>query len=65
MKSALHVLMVASENDGIKTPSGQDAKAGGIGDVVRDVAPALASLHNCRITVVVPCLLYTSDAADE
>ncbi len=54
MKSALHVLMVASENDGIKTPAGQDAKAGGIGDAVRDVAPALASLNNCRITVVVP-----------
>ncbi|MGH8470399.1 MAG: glycogen synthase [Gammaproteobacteria bacterium] len=54
MKSALHVLMVASENDGIKTAAGQDAKAGGIGDVVRDIAPALASLHNCRITVVIP-----------
>ena len=54
VKSALHVLMVASENDGIKTPAGREAKSGGIGDVVRDIAPAVASLHNCRITAVVP-----------
>jgi starch synthase len=48
--------MVAAENDGIKTPKGQEAKAGGIGDVVRDTPPALAALEDkdCRVTIVVP-----------
>jgi starch synthase len=56
MAVALNVLMVAAENDGIRTPKGQEAKAGGIGDVVRDTPPALASLPNpdCRVAVAVP-----------
>jgi len=56
MTAPLHILMVAAENDGIETPKGQEAKAGGIADVVRDTPPALAALSNpdCRITVVVP-----------
>ena len=56
MTAPLHILMVAAENDGIKTPKGLEAKAGGIGDVVRDTPAALASLAHpdCRVTVVVP-----------
>jgi starch synthase len=47
----MHVLMLAAENDGIP-----EAKVGGIGDVVRDVPPALAALpgEDLRVTVVVP-----------
>src|SRR5664280_119430 len=56
MTRSLHILMVAAENDGIKTPKGLEAKAGGIGDVVRDTPPALASLSetDCDIVVVSP-----------
>lgn len=51
MTEQLNILMVASENDGLK-----DAKVGGIGDVVRDVPLALANLteQDCRVTIVVP-----------
>lgn len=44
----MHVLLVAAEND---TLAG--GKVGGVGDVIRDIAPALASLE-CNVTVVVP-----------
>jgi len=40
--------MVAAENDAL-----QGAKVGGIADVVRDIAPALAEL-GCRVDVVLP-----------
>jgi starch synthase len=43
-----HILHVAAENDALP-----GAKVGGIGDVVRDMAPALAD-WGCRVTVVVP-----------
>ena len=43
-----HILHVAAENDALP-----GAKVGGIGDVVRDIAPALADL-DCRVTVVIP-----------
>ncbi|MES9946420.1 MAG: glycogen/starch synthase [Candidatus Thiodiazotropha sp.] len=42
------VLMVAAENDAL--PGG---KVGGIGDVVRDVAPALAE-HDIKVSVLTP-----------
>jgi starch synthase len=45
---SLHVLMVAAENDAL--PGG---KVGGIGDVIRDLPPALAEL-GCTVTVVTP-----------
>ena len=44
----MHVLMVAAENDAL--PGG---KVGGIGDVLRDLPPALAALE-CAVTVVSP-----------
>lgn len=44
----LHILMVAAENDALP-----GAKVGGIGDVVRDLPPALAVL-GCTVTVVLP-----------
>ncbi len=44
----MHVLMLASENDGI-----EGGKIGGIGDVLRDVPPALAK-DGCRVTVITP-----------
>ncbi len=43
-----HILHVAAENDALP-----GAKVGGIGDVVRDIAPALAE-QGCRVTVVIP-----------
>ena len=48
MAKSLNILMVAAENDAL--PGG---KVGGIGDVVRDVPPALAA-EGCRVTVVTP-----------
>lgn len=44
----MNILMVAAENDGLPK-----AKVGGIGDVVRDVPPALAKL-GCDVKVVIP-----------
>ncbi len=44
----MHVLMVAAENDAL--PGG---KVGGIGDVIRDLPPALAEL-GCAVTVITP-----------
>lgn len=43
------ILMVAAENDALR-----GAKVGGIADVVRDIAPALAAL-GCRVDVLLPC----------
>lgn len=43
-----HILHVAAENDALP-----GAKVGGIGDVLRDIAPALADL-GCRVTVAIP-----------
>lgn len=48
MISSKSILMVASENDALP-----NAKVGGIGDVVRDLPPALARL-GCTVHVVVP-----------
>ncbi|MCP5156436.1 MAG: glycogen synthase [Ectothiorhodospiraceae bacterium] len=45
---AMHVLMAAAEDDAL--PGG---KVGGIGDVVRDLPPALARL-GCAVSVVTP-----------
>ncbi len=44
----MKILMVAAENDAI--PGG---KVGGIGDVVRDIPPALAALGH-QVDVVTP-----------
>jgi starch synthase len=44
----MHVLMVAAENDAL--PGG---KVGGIGDVLRDLPPALAEL-DCTVSVITP-----------
>lgn len=44
----MEVLFVAVENGGI-----EGGKVGGIGDVIRDLPPALAAL-GCRVTVVIP-----------
>lgn len=43
-----HILMIAAENAAL--PGG---KVGGIGDVVRDVPPALAE-RGCKVSVVIP-----------
>ena len=51
----MHVLMVAAETDGL--PGG---KVGGIGDVLRDLPPALAEL-GCQVTVVTPAYGRLSD----
>lgn len=48
MPGNLRILMVAAENDAL--PGG---KVGGIGDVVRDSAPALAA-RGCEVTVLTP-----------
>ncbi len=48
MKNRFNILMVAAENDAL--PGG---KVGGIGDVVRDVPPALAE-QGCRVHVITP-----------
>ena len=44
----MEVLFVAAENGAI-----EGGKVGGIGDVIRDLPPALAA-HGCRVTVVIP-----------
>ncbi len=44
----MHVLMVAAENDALP-----GLKVGGIGDVLRDLPPALAA-SGCRVSVVTP-----------
>jgi len=60
----MHILMLAAENDGIP-----EAKVGGIGDVVRDVPPALAALpgEDLQVTVVLPSygFLHTRPGARE
>lgn len=48
MNTKLNILMVTAENDAL--PGG---KVGGIGDVVRDVPPALAA-QGCRVHVITP-----------
>lgn len=48
MSTTSEILMLAAENDALP-----GAKVGGIGDVVRDVPPALAAL-GCRVTVLTP-----------
>ncbi len=50
---ATQILMIAAENDGLKKVDGRGGKVGGIGDVVRDIPPALAR-QGCEVTVVVP-----------
>jgi starch synthase len=47
-RTSLHVVMVAAENDALP-----GFKVGGIGDVLRDLPPALAAL-GCAVTVVNP-----------
>jgi starch synthase len=51
MGDQLNILMISSENDGL-----EDAKVGGIGDVVRDAPQALAKIidPDCRISIVIP-----------
>jgi starch synthase len=44
----MNILMVAAENDGLT-----GGKVGGIGDVIRDIPPAVASRNN-EVNVVVP-----------
>lgn len=56
MSEPLHVLMVAAENDGIV-----NCKVGGIGDVIRDVPPALCA-QGCRVSVVTPSYGYLHEA---
>ena len=53
-----HILMVTAENDAL--PGG---KVGGIGDVVRDVPPALAA-QGCRVTVITPAYGHFATLAD-
>lgn len=48
MTDARHIVMIAAENGALK-----GAKVGGIGDVLRDLPPALAAL-NCQVTVITP-----------
>lgn len=45
---SIDILMLAAENDALP-----GAKVGGIGDVVRDIPPALAEF-GCRVTVITP-----------
>ncbi|MEJ2561894.1 MAG: glycogen/starch synthase [Anaerolineales bacterium] len=45
----MHILMVSAENGALP-----GAKVGGMGDVVGQVAPALAD-RGCRVTVMTPC----------
>jgi starch synthase len=60
MARELGILMVAAENDALR-----NAKVGGIGDVVRDVPPALAALADpvCRVGVVIPAYGFLHKAA--
>lgn len=48
MSAQRHILMLAAENAAIP-----GAKVGGIGDVVRDIPPALAE-HGAKVSVVIP-----------
>lgn len=62
----MNILMVAAEDDGL-APVNVDgtmlgAKVGGIGDVVRDVPPALA-LEGCRVATVIPSYGYLHTSA--
>ncbi len=54
----MHVLMVAAENDAL--PGG---KVGGIGDVLRDLPPALAEL-DCAVSVISPAYGRLDDLPD-
>jgi glycogen synthase len=47
-EGSMEVMFVAAENGGI-----EGGKVGGIGDVIRDLPPALAA-PGCRVTVVIP-----------
>jgi len=44
----MHILFVAAENGAL-----EGGKVGGIGDVIRQLPPALAD-HDCRVTIVTP-----------
>ncbi len=44
----MNILLVAAENGVL-----EGGKVGGVGDVMRDIAPALASL-GCQVTVITP-----------
>lgn len=48
MTDPRHIVMIAAENGAL-----DGAKVGGIGDVLRDLPPALAKL-NCMVTVITP-----------
>ncbi|MGB0867144.1 MAG: glycogen synthase [Granulosicoccaceae bacterium] len=48
MTEPKHIVMIAAENGAL-----EGAKVGGIGDVLRDLPPALAKL-NCMVTVITP-----------
>lgn len=48
MSEPRHIVMVAAENGAL-----EGGKVGGIGDVLRDLPPALTPL-NCRVTVITP-----------
>jgi starch synthase len=55
----MHILLVAAENDAL-----EGGKVGGVGDVIRNAGPALASL-GCQVTVVIPShgFLHTLEGA--
>lgn len=53
----LNILMVAAENDGIA-----NCKVGGIGDVIRDIPPALTA-RGCAVSVLTPSYGYLHEAS--
>jgi len=61
VSAPLHILMVAAENDGVT-----NCKVGGIGDVIRDIPPALAA-EGCRVSVLTPScgFLHEAPGAEE